>query len=400
MKFAFVFDYNPFQLSSASALRYSSVIKELLNQGNKVDLFILGSNLDNTVDDSEASNVWYFSTFKTTSLFRRRLWSYGLKYLAIEVMIRKVSQHIAKEHYDIVWYSNSYAALRLLNYKKEKEAKHLLEITEFHDLHTNIIPDKNLIRSYFLNKEVELFQRSLKKLDVGLFITKTLCDYYSPYFSPNALLINFPMIVDPSRFVNLKKAESTLRVIRYMGSFSNKKDGIDVLIKAFGILAEEYKDVTLELAGGEHRDKSMQLQLIKNLELEERIKYVGLIDRTEIPTFLSSAFMLVLARPESKQAEGGFPTKLGEYLSSGVPVCCTRVGEIPDYLDNEKSIFFAKPGSEKSFANAMRRVLENPELSIKVAENGRHLANSAFSAKIQTKELICKIEKEIIKPKN
>ncbi len=59
--------------------------------------------------------------------------------------------------------------------------------------------------------------------------------------------------------------------------------------------------------------------------------------------------------PDSKQAQGGFPTKLGEYLATGNPVCATTVGEIPDYLVDGESVYFAVPGSVDSFADAMLR---------------------------------------------
>ena len=50
-----------------------------------------------------------------------------------------------------------------------------------------------------------------------------------------------------------------------------------------------------------------------------------------------------MARPDSRQARGGFPTKLGEYLATGKPVCVTKVGEITVYLEDNVSAFLAEP---------------------------------------------------------
>lgn len=397
MRLAFVFDYNPFQISSAAALRYSSVIKELAKLGHEIQIYVLGSDSNMGVSVVPNIKITYCSSFKTTTLFRRRLWNYGLQYLVIESMIRKVSKLIGKGNFDLVWYSNSYAALKLLNYKKDKRAKHLLEITEYHDLHTSIIPDKNPLRRYFLKKEIDNFQKGLPKVDIGLFITKNLLDFYSSELSAESSSYLFPMVVDHKRFENIPRNGENKSVIRYMGSFSNEKDGIDILIKAFAIIVNDHKNLTLELAGGDHEDKPMQLRLIKELKLEDKIKYVGLIDRKEIPTYLSNALMLVLARPESKQAEGGFPTKLGEYLATGVPVCCTKVGEIPNYLEDDISVYFAKPGSEISFADTMRKVIENPELTSKVAKGGQSVAQNSFSAEVQTKKLVEFFETKLTK---
>ena len=60
-----------------------------------------------------------------------------------------------------------------------------------------------------------------------------------------------------------------------------------------------------------------------------------------MPKYLCNAKLLALARPDSIQAQGGFPTKLGEYLATGRPVVVTKVGEIPDYLEDGVNAFLS-----------------------------------------------------------
>jgi len=62
------------------------------------------------------------------------------------------------------------------------------------------------------------------------------------------------------------------------------------------------------------------------------------------------AKILALARPKSKVADAGFPSKLTEYLSTGNPVVVTRVGEIPYYLKDNVHAFLTEPDSVNSFA--------------------------------------------------
>jgi glycosyltransferase involved in cell wall biosynthesis len=109
--------------------------------------------------------------------------------------------------------------------------------------------------------------------------------------------------------------------------------------------------------------------------------------RDAIPSIIGNADLLVLPRPDSKQAQGGFPTKLGEYLATGNPVCATSVGEIPDYLTDNESVFFAQPGSVESFAEAMRRALSDPENAKRVGLNGKKVAQKEFNKDIQAKKL-------------
>jgi glycosyltransferase involved in cell wall biosynthesis len=109
--------------------------------------------------------------------------------------------------------------------------------------------------------------------------------------------------------------------------------------------------------------------------------------RDSIPSILKNASLLVLPRPASKQAQGGFPTKLGEYLATGNPVCSTTVGEISDYLVDGESVYFAEPGSVESFAGAMERALSDPIKAREVGLNGRKVAEKYFNKDIQAKIL-------------
>lgn len=111
------------------------------------------------------------------------------------------------------------------------------------------------------------------------------------------------------------------------------------------------------------------------------------MDRSKIPSFISNAEALALSRPDSHQAQGGFPTKLGEYLATGKPVCVTKVGEIPEYLEDNVSAFMANPGDVDSFADALDRALGNPNISITVGQAGKFIAETIFNSDIQAKRL-------------
>ena len=112
-----------------------------------------------------------------------------------------------------------------------------------------------------------------------------------------------------------------------------------------------------------------------------------MLNKDQIPLFICNAELLVLSRPDSHQAQGGFPTKLGEYLATGKPVCVTKVGEIPNYLEDNVSAFLAEPGDVDSFTDAMDRALSNPEKAREVGLAGRDVAKKEFNSEIQAKRL-------------
>jgi glycosyltransferase involved in cell wall biosynthesis len=142
-------------------------------------------------------------------------------------------------------------------------------------------------------------------------------------------------------------------------------------------------------------DGGNMLELINELQLQDKIEYVGELRREEIPDFIINAELLLLPRPDSRQAEGGFPTKLGEYLASGNPVCATKVGEIPDYLVDNESAFLANPGDIDSFAYAIDRALSDVSNAQRVGKNGRKVSEKYFSMDIQAASLFEFIKKYI-----
>ena len=64
--------------------------------------------------------------------------------------------------------------------------------------------------------------------------------------------------------------------------------------------------------------------LVKELNLEEKVIFTGAVPYTDVPQLLIDAEILALDRPDNKQAKYGFPTKLGEYLMTGNPVVIPR----------------------------------------------------------------------------
>ncbi len=95
---------------------------------------------------------------------------------------------------------------------------------------------------------------------------------------------------------------------------------------------------------------------------------------------------LLLARPANKQSEGGFPSKLGEYLSTGNPVVITNTGEISDYLEDGVSAFIAEPDSIESFSDKLEEAYKSP-ISKSIGLKGKEVAEKYFDYKIQASKL-------------
>lgn len=255
------------------------------------------------------------------------------------------------------------------------------------------IREKNILHKFLFKYFILSWQYRLYD---GLFLmTDELINFYTKHARQNCSIQKLPMTVDFSRFINMGKNISE-KYIAYTGSLSNEKDGVLYLLLAFKAISEKYNDVKLKIAGGKPHEVSKLECYVQKLGLEGRIELLGMIKSTEIPLLIQNALVLVLPRPDSMQARGGFPTKLGEYLATAKPVIVTSVGEIPDYL-NKSEVFFINPDTiENELADMLEFVLSNYNQALKVGQKGKKKAYENFSLEANTekvKNLILQVAK-------
>lgn len=193
------------------------------------------------------------------------------------------------------------------------------------------------------------------------------------------------MLVDSSRFDGIEK-QGLEHYIGYCGAADNNKDGVDKLIRAFKIIESKYPTTKLYIMGPKREDCNNE-ELAKELSISEKVVFTGMINSTDLPQMLKNAEVLALARPQSRQAQYGFPTKLGEYLSTSNPVVVTAVGDIPYFLKDGESAYLAEPDDIEEFASKLDLALSQKELAVQIGEKGREIALNSFSKEAVIQQL-------------
>lgn len=234
------------------------------------------------------------------------------------------------------------------------------------------------------------FNQCVKSLN-GLFvISKQLKEFFVGLGIDSSKVEIINMTVDPSRFLNVHKQVEKERYIAYCGTASNTKDGVDELIKAFAIVAKDVPDVYLYIIGKTPKksERFGNLELVKRLGIEERVRFTGGIPSTDIPQILKDAEILALDRPSNLQAKYGFPTKLGEYLLTENVVVVTSVGDIPLFLKDGKSALIAKPSDSIDFANKLIWALKNKHEAKIIGMEGCRVAKYCFNSEKESEKMI------------
>lgn len=382
--------YNPFKESGASANRFRGLVEGLCREGHKITIGVVGGELRKGEAalfkyNVESLRVVYLSHSNHYHPLWDRLNTYFFDdILHLPVAARGVRKMLEEHNYDIVWLTNQATVLGIFSKVQNLiEVRTFIELNEFNDIYKK---EGNFLQRRKGARDNRVFLDTIGKIDLFAVMTMTLIKYYRQMAKPEAKFMLLPMTVDMTRFRNVTDSVAYNKpYIGFTGTMSNQKDGVDVLIKAFIKIAAKYPDLHLYLAGFWHYDVPAQDKLIEESGVFNRIHRLGVLEREQIPPFVCNARVLALSRPDSHQAQGGFPTKLGEYLASGNPVCVTKVGEIPDYLEDNVSAFMAEPGSVTSFAEALDRAMGENAMS--VGTMGRRVAKENFNVAVQARRL-------------
>ena len=203
-----------------------------------------------------------------------------------------------------------------------------------------------------------------------------------------------PLVVDLDEFVYSKGQTNAIdgEYIAYCGNLNNEKDGVMILFDAFRSFHIKYPNMKLVLIGnGENEFVNNLKEKIIDNDLRECVIIKGPVPHDEVCNWLVNATILALARPSSRQAEGGIPSKVGEYLASGVPCVITRTGDLPLYLNDGIDCFLCNPDSVELFTERLEQCYLSDRTV--VGEMGRKSALQ-FSNIVQAKHLIDYLERK------
>ena len=161
-------------------------------------------------------------------------------------------------------------------------------------------------------------------------------------------------------------------VVLFVGRLAEVK-GVTYLIEAM-----KQVDAILAIVGEGPLRQELERQAAP---LGDKIRFLGGKTHDELATIYASADVFVA--PSVKAKDGGvegFGLVFLEAMASGLPVVASRSGGIPDLVHDGENGLLVPPAEPQALAEAINRVLLNPELKTKICQKGNETAQS-FSYK-------------------
>ena len=156
---------------------------------------------------------------------------------------------------------------------------------------------------------------------------------------------------------------------------------IETLILAFSTIAEEMPEAML-MVMGEGQDRVWLEGLIRDYGLEERVRLRGHVSNAS--AYLPALDIFVL--PSRSEALGYVLLEAG---LAKLPVVASRVGGIPEIVEDAKTGLLCPPGDVSALQEALRAYLGSPELRTRMGNALHKRVHKDFSMERMVRGTLC-----------
>lgn len=393
MKIAFIVG----QFPVASKTFILNQIIGLMDRGHEVDIYA----------DVPAYQSSVHADIQNYNLYRNICYEYPLpsEFLARQVDKIKLLTHCL--------FKNPFAALSSLNaakYGKQATSFKLLcraapaisRPSSYDIIHCHF--GLNAIRGLLL-KEVKALRGKLVTTFHGVDITKHLQvygnDMYDQLWTKGDLFLPISdlflkkivnlgcqrdkthvhhMGIDCSKFKFVSRHLSLERpvVLATVNRLVEKK-GVEYAIRAVAQLINKNIPVQYNIIGEGPLMSDLQ-QLVKDLQMESNIHFLGWKEQGDVIDILETSDILIAPSVTSKNGDQeGIPVALMEAMAMGIPIVSTQHSGIPELVQNNSSGFLVPERNVDELANKLEYLAMNPNTWPEMGLAGRKIVERDYN---------------------
>lgn len=257
-----------------------------------------------------------------------------------------------------------------------------------YDVHEDV-PKQILSKTYLpkfirplLSKLIEKIEYlASKKFDYIITATPFIKDRFLKNNVNTIDVQNMPILEE---FIDIQHNWSYKeKAVCYVGGIT-KIRGIFEMLDAIKLLPE----INLYLAG------PLEYQnFIDDIKKSENTKFLGFLNRQELKQlFYNCICGLVLFHPEKNHINSQ-PNKLFEYMSAGLPVIASNFQSWKNIVESNNCGICVDPLNPKDIAEAIKYLVDNPDIARKMGENGRKAVLEKYNWENEAKKLLNVYEK-------
>lgn len=292
-------------------------------------------------------------------------------------LVDKVIEKAIEEKADVYHFHDFEILLKVFKIKKYLPNSKI--IYDVHEYYPDMIRMSKKIPAFlkpfgtiYVNK---IEERAARRFDYII----TTDDYNKDRF--RKLNKNVDVIYNFSEFtikenVNITKEYDVI----YQGGISVERGAIN-LVKAISIAQKKKEDIKMIFVGtfDDAETENSVLNYIKENKLENNIKYLGRVHHNEVENYIRKSRMGVVAFLPFPRYAKNIPIKQFEYMSCGIPVIGGYLPSVKRFVIAYNSGIIVDPTSPEDIANAILKILNNPNLEYELGQNGVRAVNEEYN---------------------
>ena len=287
-------------------------------------------------------------------------------------ILKNITNFLVKKQIDIIQVEQDFAIPLGINLKKETN---LPLIADVHNISSEELVSAGILErhsaAYFsLQNKI---RSSLGQSDHVIVVSDCMKEYVINNYDIDST--NISVIPPGGRILtdrfSMKKRNKPYRVV-YAGLVAYREH-VDLFIKSIPHIPKRYSDVQYHVT-----NKGEAIHHIKNLANKLGIKPTFFwYDKYELVNcFLSSCHIGVLPSSDDIARRMGTPAKLFNYMSVGLPIVASKIGDWANIIEDEKIGLLVQTNDPVDFAKAITCLLDNESLR-------EDMSNNAFNAILQ-----------------
>ena len=295
-------------------------------------------------------------------------------------IVTSIRQFVRRTHADIVHVHSPPPFTERFAAKGAKEAGKPFVVTHHCDLELKGVFGNTAVNFYqnFLGKyPLEVADRVISTTESYATTSRTLWDTDVTVI-PNAVDIKRFNLENKGEVIRDKYSLGNDPLALFVGRLVPHK-GIGILIRS---LAYTRRGKLLIVGDGPY--KKWLIDLVKKLDLNERVIFVGPVDDYWLPSYYSATDVVIL--PSTSRLEAFGIVGL-EGMASGKPLILSDIPGVRDVI-SEKEGYIVEPLDPNAIAEALEKIWGAPEMAREMGKRGRKRVEALFSWEKVSKDVV------------
>ena len=215
-----------------------------------------------------------------------------------------------------------------------------------------------------------------------------------PFGVPRKRINAVPNPIDVDSFErrgtsNSKQRDSQDILVLHVGRLERVK-GAEVLVQAIPPVLTQVPGTRFVFIGEDGRDhqrnswRERLVHFLRERGVAGKVQFLGSVDQSTLIAWYHRADIAVVPSLNYES----FSYTCAQAMAAGLPVIASRIGGIPETVDEGDSGILVKPGSVKELSQALVLLAQDRDLQRRMGEAGSRKARRCFDASVVAEQMV------------